>query len=190
MPIGGRLVLIRGPIGSGKTTLMRGLARRDPTRTWVLDCDAANSHHPGDPTGEHLRLEWPLEIELLALHARIVLGRGLDLVMDPGLLLTRRHVDRFLRLVGRTRQDPQVVLIRLSVSVPEAVRRKTTLKPSYVRASHRGWVTRPVAGEIVIETDGRTCEEVLAQATAALRSRSVLRTEPRRHRRASTRGRR
>jgi len=165
------LVIIRGPIGAGKTTLMRALARDHRLRFWVLDTDAANSHHPPDPSGEFLDQEWNLEIEVLALHARLVLGRGLNLVMDPGLLLTTKKVDRFLRKTGRRRSDPRVVLFRLTASAREAVRRKSTLPPAYVRASHRGWVTRPVRGELLIETDGRTPEQVAAIARKLLRGR-------------------
>jgi hypothetical protein len=165
------LVIIRGPIGAGKTTLMHALARDRLVRYWVLDTDAANSYHPADPRGEFLDREWDVEIDLLALHAKIVLGRGLNLVMDPGMLLTTKNVDRFLRKVGRSRADPRVVLFLLTASTPEAVRRKTTLEPSYVRASHKGWITRPVRGEVEIDTDGRTPGQVATSARRVLSER-------------------
>jgi AAA domain len=168
------IVIIRGPIGAGKTTLMRGLARRAPYRFWALDTDALNGGHPQDDHGEHLDTEWPLEIEIVALHARIVLGRGLNLVLDPGLLLTKREVDRFLRLVGRTRRDPRVILYRLTVTPEEAIRRKATVKPAFIRAAHRGWQPTPVTGEIVIDTNGLTPKQVLREALREL----VARTAP------------
>jgi hypothetical protein len=165
------LVIIRGPIGAGKTTLMRELERDRALRFWALDTDGAAEFHPGDPTGEWLDQEWDPEIDLLALHAKLVLGRGLNLVMDPGLLLTAAKVDRFLRRVRRKRSDPKVVLFRLVVTTPEAVKRKTTLKPQYVRASHKGWITRPVRGEVVIETNGKTPRQIASVARKVLRER-------------------
>lgn len=170
------VVLIRGPIGAGKTTLMRGLARRSPYRLWALDTDAATEGHPSDPYGEHLEDEWPIEIEILALHARIVLGRGRNLVLDPGLLLTPQTVDRFLHLIGRSRRDPRVVLFRLTAAPEEAVRRKTTVRAAYVRASHRGWQPTPTPGEVVISTDGLSRRAVLEAAMRALKRRVGLRS--------------
>lgn len=167
----GRVVILRGPIGAGKTTLMRGLEGRPPWHFYALDTDAASSFHPGDPAGEWLDQEWDTEIDILALHAKLILGRGLNLVMDPGCLLSTKNVDRFLRRIGRTRRDPRVVLIRMTVETEEAVRRKTTLKPVYVRASHRGWVTLPVPGEVVIDTRGRTAAQVLRSARRSLMER-------------------
>jgi AAA domain len=170
MPRRGWIVIIRGPIGAGKTTLLRGLARAARYRFWALDTDAAESYHPSDPAGEHLDDEWPAEIEILALHAKIVLGRGRNLVLDPGLLLTSRNVDRFLQLAGRSRRDPRVVLLRLTVSPEEALRRKKELRPSYIRASHRGWQPTGVAGETVIDTEGLSPLGVLRAAHRALRA--------------------
>ncbi len=170
-PGGGLVVILRGPIGAGKTTLMRGLEGKPPWRFYALDTDAATSHHPPDLRGEWLDQEWDLEIALLAIHAKLILGRGLNLVLDPGLLLTTQKVDRFLRRIGRTRRDPRVLLVRLDVTTAEAARRKTTLPVSYVEASHKGWVTRPVPGEVVIETSGRIAAEVLSVARGALKGR-------------------
>ena len=166
------LVLLRGPIGAGKTTLLKGWEGRPPWRFFALEGDAAEAHHPADPTGEWLDQEGDTEIDILGLHARLVLGRGLNLLVDAGMLLTASKVDRFLRRTHRTRTDPRVVLLRLSVSTPEAVRRKTTLRPAYVRASHRGWVTRPIRGEIVLETTGRSERQVRREATEALALRA------------------
>jgi hypothetical protein len=170
-PTSPALVILRGPIGSGKTALMRGLEGRPPWRFYALDADAVSAHHPGDPRGEHLDTEWDVEIDILALHARIILGRGLNLVMDPGLLLSAAKVDRFLRRVNRSRPAAKVVLVRLDVSTPEAARRKTTLPYAYVKASHEGWVTRPIPGEVVIDTQGRTAAQVLRVARRELRER-------------------
>lgn len=165
------IVILRGPIGAGKTTLMRGLEGKAPWRFYALDTDAASSHHPPDLRGEWLDQEWDTDIDILALHAKLILGRGLNLVLDPGLLLTTNNVDRFLRRIARSRSDRSVVLIRLDVAAPEAVRRKTTLPAAYVRASHRGWVTRPVQGEIVVDTNGKSRPLVLREARRAIRER-------------------
>lgn len=166
------IVMVRGPIGAGKTALMRGLARDRLWGFYALDADAALSHTLEDPMGEHLDFEWPICIDILALNAKIVLGRGRNLVMDPGQFLTSANVDRFLRTVGRSRNDPRVISVRLTVPVAEAVRRKTTLEPRYVRASHKGWVTRPIPGEVVIDTGGKTKAQVLREAKVALRLRA------------------
>ena len=136
-----------------------------------MNADAASNGHPSDPFGEHLEVEWPIEIELLALHARIVLNRRLNLILDPGDLLNRPTVDRFLRLIGRSRNDPHVLLLRLKVSIEAAVRRKTTVRPRYVRASNLGWQPTPVPGEVVIETDGRNARTVLRIARGIVRDR-------------------
>ncbi len=164
-------MIIRGPIGAGKTALMRSLARDRRWGFYALDSDAALSHAPRDPEGEHLDSEWPICIDIVTLNAKLVLGRGLNLVMDPGLFLAAKHVDRCLRQLGRSREEREVVLIRLTVPVEEAVRRKTTLKPDYVRGSHKGWVTKPIPGEIVIDTTGKTRMQVLREAQLALKER-------------------
>ncbi len=165
------IVIIRGPIGAGKTALMRGLEGKPPWRFYALDTDAVCSHHPPDLRGEWLDQEWDVEIDILALHAKLILGRGLNLVLDPGLLLTVQKMDRFLRRIGRIRHDPRVVLFRLDVAMSEAAKRKTTLPASYVEASHTGWVTRPVPGEVVIDTNGRTAAQVLRFARRSLAER-------------------
>jgi shikimate kinase len=169
------VVIIRGPIGAGKSTLRRALAGKPPWRLYPLDHDAISSHHPSDPSGEWLDQEWDTEIDLLGLHAKLILGRGLNLVAEGGSLLSSKNVDRFLRHTGRSRKDPRVVLVRLDVRIPEAVRRKSGLKPSYVRASHQGWVTRPIRGEVVIDTSGKTAGHVARVARKALRERSAER---------------
>lgn len=133
---------------------------------------AVEAHPPADPSGDWLDQEWDTEIDLLGLHAKPVLGRGLDLLVDPGMLLTTSKLDRLLRRIRRTRKDPRVVLLRLSISTPEAVRRKTTLRPAYVRASHRGWVTRPIRGEVHIEATGKTARQVLREASEELALRA------------------
>ncbi|HEV2316535.1 MAG TPA: AAA family ATPase, partial [Thermoplasmata archaeon] len=115
------VVIIRGAMGAGKSTLLRSLARVPAYRFYVLDADAAGSFHPSDAHGEHLAHDWPIEVEILALHAKIIVTRGFNLLTDPGELLTRREVDRFLRIVGRSRRDPRVVLIRLEVGPDAAV---------------------------------------------------------------------
>jgi hypothetical protein len=171
MPKHPLVVIIRGPIGAGKTTLLEGLGGDPRYKFFVLDTDRATDFHPGDPYGEHLEDEWPIEIEILALHAKIVLGRGLNLVLDPGIFLTVKEVDRFLRSVGRSRRDPMVVLFRLTVSPRVAAKRKTTLSHQYVWASHKGWQPTAIPGEIVIETDGLSRAQVLAAAKRALSER-------------------
>jgi Fe-S cluster assembly ATPase SufC len=165
------LVIIRGPMGSGKSTLRQALAGKPPWHLYPLDGDAVTGHHPPDPFGEWLDQEWNTDIDILALHAKLTLGRGLSLVTDTGDLLSSHKVERFLHRIGRSREDPRVVLLRLEVKTAEAVRRKATLKPSYVRASHKGWVTRPVHGEVVIETDGKTPGQVARMARRVLRDR-------------------
>lgn len=170
-------MIIRGPMGAGKTTLLRGLGRHTKYRFWVLDADAAGSFHPGDPYGEHLKDEWPLEIEILGLHAKIILGRGLNLITDSGDMLTRREVDRFLRIVDRSRADPRVIMFRLTVSVDNAVARKTTVAAAYVRASNKGWQPLPVRGEIVIDTNGLSASQVRSRAVKEIDARLGNRTE-------------
>ena len=168
-PGSGLVVIVRGPIGSGKSTLLRGLEGRPPWRFWYLDIDA-QSGHPADPFGKYQRRETPVEIDILGLHAKLVLGRGLNLALDQNFQTTVQ-VDRFLRTIGRSRRDPRVVMFRLDVDTEEAVRRKTTLRPSYVRASHRGFHLYPISGELVVETTGLTSREVLKSVRSALNDR-------------------
>ena len=167
----GLVVIIRGPMGAGKTTLMNGLAKVRSYHFWVLDTDAATAALPPDPNGDHLGEEWQLECQILGKFARAILAYGLNVVLDPGTLLTRREVDIFLRAAGRRRGDPRVILIRLGVPLEEAVRRKTTVRASYVRASNLGWQPAKVPGEIFIDTTGRSATQVLSMAKHALRGR-------------------
>lgn len=158
-------------MGAGKTTLMRGLAKVRSYHFWVLDTDAATGALPPDPNGDHLGEEWQLECRILGMFARVILAYGLNVVLDPGTLLTRREVDTFLHAAGRRRADPRVVLFRLGVPIEEAVRRKTTVRASYVRASNLGWQPTRVAGEIFLDTTGRSAAQVLSIAKRALRDR-------------------
>jgi hypothetical protein len=168
------LVIIRGPLGSGKSALRKALQGKPPWRFYPLDHDAASSPHPSDPFGEWLDQEWETDIDILALHAKLILGRGLNLVTEGGSLLSAKNVDRFLRRIGRSRNDPRVLLVRLDVDTAEAVRRKRTLKPSYVRASHQGWVTLPIPGEVVIHTSGKSPAQVANEARERLKERVPL----------------
>lgn len=165
------IVIVRGPMGAGKTSLMQGLAHRSPYHFYALDTDAATGFHPQDPHGENLDTEWYPEIDIVTLHARIILGRGLNLVLDPGLFLTVREVDRFLRGVGRSRNDPRVILIRLTVAPKEAARRKSSVARSYVYAAHRGWQPKAIPGELVIPTEGKSRVLVQEIALRSLRDR-------------------
>ena len=140
-PGSGLVLIVRGRIGSGKSTLLHGLEGRPPWRFWYLDTDA-QCGHPGDPAGVFERREAPVEIDILGLHAKLILGRGLNLALDQNFQ-TPAQVDRFLRWIGRNRSDPRVMMFWLAVDTNEAVGRKTTLRPSYVRASHRGFHLYP-----------------------------------------------
>lgn len=158
-------------MGAGKSTLLRSLAKVRAYRFYVLDADAAGAFHPSDAHGEHLKHDWPIEVKILALHAKIAVARGFNLLTDPGELLTRREVDRFLRIAGRSRRDPRVVLIRLEVGPDAAVARKTKYSARYVRASNLGWHPAPVSGEVVIETDHMSPTQVRRVALTAIRDR-------------------
>lgn len=120
--------------------------------------------------GEYQRRETPTEIDSLGLHAKMVLGRGLNLALDQNFQTTVQ-VDRFLRAIGRTRRDPRVVMVWLAVDTEEAVRRKTTRRPRYVRDSHRGFHLYPIPGEILVETTGFTPRQVLRSVRSALKDR-------------------
>jgi hypothetical protein len=117
------------------------------------------------------RRETPTEIDILGLHAKLVLGRGLNLALDQNFQ-TSSQVDRFLRWIGRSRTDSRVVMLWLAVDTDEAVRRKTTLRPSYVRASHEGFHLYPIPGELIVETTGLTPREVLLSVRSALKDRA------------------
>jgi hypothetical protein len=168
-PGSGLVLIVRGRIGAGKSTLLRGLEGRPPWHFWHLDTDA-QCGHPSDPSGEFERRETPVEIDILGLHAKLILGRGLNLALDQNFQTTVQ-VDRFLRIIGRNRRDPRVVMLWLAVDTEEAVRRKTTLRPSYVRASHRGFHLYPIPGELTVETTEMTPREVLLSVRQALKDR-------------------
>src|SRR5690242_12767186 len=84
----GLVVNVRGPIGSGKSSLLRWLDGRPPWNFWYLDVERSLAGHPPDLSGEFMRRETPLEIEILALHARLVLGRGFHLALDQNFQTT------------------------------------------------------------------------------------------------------
>jgi hypothetical protein len=169
-PGGGWVVNVRGPIGSGKSTLLTGLDGRPPWKFWYLDVDTSLAGHPPDLSGEFMRRETPLEIEILALHARLILGRGYNLALDQNFQTTAQ-LDRFLRSLGRSRRHPRVLLFRLTVETDEAVRRKATRRSSYVRASHRGFHLYPIPGELVVPTTGLTRSQVRGTVRRALKDR-------------------
>jgi predicted kinase len=166
----GLVVNVRGPIGSGKTTLCRGLEGRPPWRFWYLDVDRALWGHPPDLRGDYIRTETAPEIDIVALHTMMVLRRGFHIILDQNFQ-TDFQVRRFFRGIGRRRSDPRVILIRLTVDTEEAVRRKTTLRPRYVRASHAGFHLHPIPGETVVDTTGKTPRDVLLEVRSLLLGR-------------------
>ena len=166
----GLVVIVRGPMGSGKSTLLRQLKGRRPWRFWCVNSDEALSAHPGDPWGEFERTETTVDIDILALFAKVILGRGLSLLLEQNFQTTGQ-VDRFLRAIGRSRRHPRVLLLRLTVDTEEAVRRKPTVVPAYIRASHRGFHLHPFPEEVVIETTAKNARQVQRIVRAALAER-------------------
>jgi hypothetical protein len=144
---------------------VHGLDRVRTGGFWALESDAALAYHPSDLHGKHPEHFQP-EVDILALHGRIVLDRGRNLLLEFGYV-SRVHLDRFLRGIGRARRDPRVLLLRLTVDPSVAVRRKASLTARYVRASHRGWQPEPVPEEVVIDTNDLRPAHVLDAARRA-----------------------
>lgn len=91
-------------------------------------------------------------------------------LVDAGLR-DPAHVDRVLGPTGLRRDSEGVLLVRLTVGLDEAIRRKSTLPEARVRELHEKWQTRPIAGEVVIPTEGASAEEVSRAFERVLRIR-------------------
>jgi hypothetical protein len=150
------VVLVRGPCGSGKSTLCRTWAGRAPYGLRLLATDEVQARvdFPNLPDER----EFNLVLDQLGLEISHRLSDS-PLLVDAGLR-DPEHIDRALRPSGRHRGDLEVVLIRLTVGVEEAVRRKRDLPEARVRELHEKWQTRPAEGETVLPTEGFAEREI------------------------------
>jgi hypothetical protein len=166
------LVLVRGPCGSGKSTLCLAWAGREPYDFQLLSTDEVQDGVDfSDLSDED---EFTIVLERVGGEIADRLNHG-PLLVDAGLR-DPTHVDAVLGPSGRRRGDTDVALVRLAVGVEEAVRRKRDLPEARVRELHEKWQTRPITGESVLRTDGLSEGEV-ARPFGSLLTALVPRSE-------------
>lgn len=142
--------MVRGPSGSGKTTLCRYWARRAPFNFELLSTDEVQDRVDYPELADDAEFEIVLDRVGMEVAGKLPAG---PLLVDAGLR-DPEHVDRVLELAERGRGDPDVLLVRLSVEVEEAILRKRDLPEARVRELHMKWQTKPIPDEFVLVTDG------------------------------------
>lgn len=150
------VVLVRGPSGSGKTSLCKYWTHREPYNFELLSTDAIQDRV--GLLGLSDEAEFDLVLHRVGSEVALQLSAA-ALIIDAGLR-DAEHVDRVLEMSERRRGDRDVILVRLTVSVEEAIDRKRDLPEARVRELHSKWQTRPVPGEFVLDTSGIPAAEV------------------------------
>jgi thymidylate kinase len=192
----GRVVVIAGPDGTGKSTLAQGLVARisaegRPVRHFhhrlrALPGSRASTTPTSEPHAHRtygsglsaIKVAYLFADELLGWATKvrpfrraggwIVVERGWwDLAVDPRRYRLR-STDRLVRLLGRLLPRPDVVLI-LEVSDAEARRRKAELEIAELGRQREAWraVARTV-GEALIVDAGQSPDVVIADVVRRL----------------------
>jgi adenylylsulfate kinase-like enzyme len=163
-----RLVVISGPIASGKTSLALGLAalvRAEGVRAAALDLDEFVVMVAGGWAGiardDRLRA-----VDAAAAVVDRLMEQGCELVAVAGTTLSAYEAEA---LVGRMQASVEVVRVRLGVSLAEATRRAqgdrervTTRDPARLAELFEKicWQSVPPA-DLEIETDGLSLDDVV-----------------------------
>lgn len=154
---GGRLLVLRGVTGSGKSEVARLLGQRPHSFT-VMELDEIKLQRYGST--ENCRPEVDFFQFGRALYGPLQAGKDVAAVEA---FMDREHLDWFLNAVGRQYDSPKTFFVWLQCSVAESIRRKPELSRAAVEFQHQRVLSRhPVAGELVLDTTRLSPEQVAA----------------------------
>lgn len=177
----GRILLIGGPAGAGKTTTSRALAARreraiaipvDEIREWVL----SGRHEPGTEDREEMRRQFALAHRVAARTAAEYADAGFDVFLDSSIPPFHVPTD-LLPFLG----DHRLTGVILTPDAPSAAIRnaeRTTKRPE-IQAMTAGWIPTSCdrwrgyefpAGWLVVDTSGQTLDESVAAIEAGILS--------------------
>lgn len=153
----GRLLVLRGPMGSGKTTVSRLLSRKPPYWFVHLRSDAPPCH----VERPDLRERRVLQLAMWARWTRALIEEGQNTLLDCDLQ-TRAEADQLAQGAGVQWPGDRMIMIRLSVSEGGAVRRLPGRNPSEVSRFHAAWGAPSISGEFHADTEDKTPDGVAA----------------------------
>ena len=173
----GALVVINGPVASGKNTLAEGLASM--ARERGLPAAAIDMATLVSITNWPDRLlaipeHWRLARLLAARMADALLEDGMHLVASAGPFFTAESREDLLRQLRVARKPPFVMLhVSLEESyarIKDDPSRVVTKNRDFVRQLYESidWASQP-ADDIVVETDALTRDQVLEKVALQLR---------------------
>jgi predicted kinase len=164
----GRLLVLRGPMGSGKTTTARSLSRKPPYWFVHLRSDAPPAHFQQEDLEERRRLQ----LAMWGQWTRALLEEGQNTILDCDLQLPT-EMGALAQGAGTPWPGDRLILIRLSASVEEAIRRLPAKAPEEIAGFHLTWGAKTIPGEIQVDTDGLDPEKVAARIETILAERWV-----------------
>jgi adenylylsulfate kinase-like enzyme len=172
-----RLVLINGPIASGKTTIALALATRARAAGHVaasIDMDEMIALVAGEDWSAIHHADRERACRVTSSLVQTLFDDGTQFAVIAGSTLAQYEWDE---VTNRLEPRPEIVHVLLLVSVQESIRR-TQDDPSRVRTKDPSFVAR-LAGaidwdavgkpDIEIDTDGMTALEVTALISQTLR---------------------
>jgi predicted kinase len=165
------VVVLRGPAASGKSTVREALAGRRPWN-WATAAIDLVREDLQVPSGLDDAAEYGLLVQEVGIRTALSLRDGRNVVVDSDFQ-DKSHAELFLRMIDRPWGDSRVLWIRLTVETGTAItraraRRVVPLSEDRVRELHTWWNPKGIEGEVVVDSEGRTSDDVLADVENAI----------------------
>jgi hypothetical protein len=147
-------------VGAGKSTTAVALAGRPPDLFVLVQGDNPPEHSSDRRSQIELwgRLVWE----------RMTAGQNVMLDCD---LQTEEEASELTRIARLEVNGPEVLLVRLGLSLGTAIDRKKSLPEREVAHYWRAWGAPPISWERRLETDGLDSDEVKRRVLEAIREK-------------------
>jgi hypothetical protein len=168
-----RLLLLRGPARAGKSTLGRSLNGRSPDYFVVIETDqlAPPPEFPNPPrTNAEGVARRIAQVILWGQHVRGQFSNGKSVLLDCDLQFPW-EASLLGPSIGIQLPGPEVLVIRLNVSVATATGRRANLSPETVANLHQNWSAPSLGFDDEVQTDGVDPAEVERSVLSLVRAK-------------------